>query len=83
MKAIRVEQFGEPEVMKLVEVPDLQPGPGEVLIRMHRDRLGAPFSADESRGQMGPGGGQYRLGIGQMAGLVFLTKRLVEVGSKE
>ncbi|HXA08382.1 MAG TPA: NADPH:quinone reductase [Chthoniobacterales bacterium] len=35
MKAIRVEQFGEPEVMKLIEVPPLQPGRGEVLVRMH------------------------------------------------
>src|SRR5450432_4555509 len=35
MKAIRVEQFGEPEVMKLVEVPQPQPGPGQVLVRMH------------------------------------------------
>jgi NADPH2:quinone reductase len=35
MKAIRVEQFGEPEVMKLVEVSPLQPGPGQVLVRVH------------------------------------------------
>ena len=35
MKAIRVEEFGEPEVMKLVEVPPLRPGPGQVLVRMH------------------------------------------------
>ncbi len=35
MKAIRVEGFGEPEVMKLVEVPRLRPGPGEVLVRVH------------------------------------------------
>lgn len=35
MKAIRVEQFGEPEVMKMVETPELEPGPGEVLVRMH------------------------------------------------
>lgn len=35
MKAIRVEQFGEPEVMRLVEVPQLQLGPGQVLVRMH------------------------------------------------
>lgn len=35
MKAIRVEEFGGPEVMKLIEMPQLRPGPGEVLVRMH------------------------------------------------
>lgn len=35
MKAIRVEEFGGPEVMKLVEVPPLRPEPGQVLVRMH------------------------------------------------
>jgi NADPH:quinone reductase len=35
MKAISVEQFGEPEVMKLVELPRPQAGPGQVLVRMH------------------------------------------------
>jgi NADPH2:quinone reductase len=35
MKAIRVEQFGEPEVMKLVEVPQPRPEAGQVLVRMH------------------------------------------------
>ncbi len=34
MKAIRVEKFGEPGVMKLVEVPPLEPGPGQVLVRV-------------------------------------------------
>lgn len=34
MKAIRVAQFGGPEVMKLVDVPDPAPGPGEVLVRV-------------------------------------------------
>ena len=34
MKAICVKQFGEPEVMRLVEMPDPQPGPDEVLIRI-------------------------------------------------
>ncbi len=33
MKAIRVHEFGEPEVMKLEEVPDPKPGPGQVLVR--------------------------------------------------
>jgi threonine dehydrogenase-like Zn-dependent dehydrogenase len=29
-----VEEFGGPEVMKLIETPQLPPGPGEVLVRM-------------------------------------------------
>jgi NADPH2:quinone reductase len=32
MKAIRVHQFGGPEVLKLEELPPLQPGPGQVLV---------------------------------------------------
>jgi NADPH:quinone reductase len=35
MKAIRVHQFGGPEAMKLEEVPDLRPGAGQLLIRIH------------------------------------------------
>jgi NADPH2:quinone reductase len=35
MKAIRVYRFGEPEVMRLEEAPDLRPGPGEVVVRLH------------------------------------------------
>src|SRR4051794_23923604 len=35
MKAIRVEQFGEPDVMRLVEVPDPEAGPEQVLVRIH------------------------------------------------
>jgi NADPH:quinone reductase len=35
MKAIRVHQFGDPEVMVLDEVPDLVPGDGQVLVRLH------------------------------------------------
>ncbi|HMK75744.1 MAG TPA: NADPH:quinone reductase [Thermodesulfobacteriota bacterium] len=35
MKAIRVHEFGEPEKMRLEEVPDPQCGPGQVLVRVH------------------------------------------------
>ncbi len=34
MKAIRVEEFGEPDVMKLVDVPMPEPGAGELLVRV-------------------------------------------------
>jgi NADPH2:quinone reductase len=35
MKAIRVHEFGGPEVLQLEEVPTPQAGPGQVLVRMH------------------------------------------------
>ena len=35
MKAIRVHEFGGPEVLRLEEMPTPQPGPGQVLVRMH------------------------------------------------
>ena len=41
MKAIRVHQFGGPEVMKLEDVPDPQPAAGQVLVRLHDVRTGA------------------------------------------
>ena len=34
MQAIRVHEHGGPEVLRLEEIPDPQPGPGEVLIRV-------------------------------------------------
>ena len=35
MKAIRVHEFGGPEKLVLEQVPDLRPGPGEVVVRIH------------------------------------------------
>jgi NADPH:quinone reductase len=35
MKAIRVSQFGDPDVLQLAEVPTPRPGPGQVLVRVH------------------------------------------------
>src|SRR5688572_29509117 len=34
MKAIRVEQFGGPEVLRIAEVPVPRPGIGQVLVRI-------------------------------------------------
>jgi len=34
MKAIRVDEFGEPDVMRLVEMAEPEPGPDQVLIRI-------------------------------------------------
>ena len=36
MRAIRIERFGGPEVMELVEVPDPEPGDGEVVVEVAR-----------------------------------------------
>lgn len=35
MKAIRVRQFGEPDVMQLEDVPELVPGKGQVVVRLY------------------------------------------------
>jgi len=35
MKAIRVHAYGDPEVMRLEDVPEPEPGPGEVLVRVY------------------------------------------------
>src|SRR6266404_7542275 len=39
MRAIQMTEFGGPEVLKLVELPMPEPGPGEVLIRVTRAGL--------------------------------------------
>src|SRR5919201_2075026 len=35
MKAIRVHEFGGPEKLVLEEVPDLRPGEGELVVKIH------------------------------------------------
>jgi NADPH2:quinone reductase len=47
MRAIVVNELGGPEVLKLGEAPRPEPGPGQVLIRVHR--AGVNFSDTERR----------------------------------
>jgi NADPH2:quinone reductase len=35
MKAIQIHQFGGPEVLKLEEIPDPKPAPGQVVVKVH------------------------------------------------
>jgi NADPH:quinone reductase len=35
MKAIRVKAFGDPSVLQIEDVPDLTPGPGQVVVELH------------------------------------------------
>src|SRR6516162_6627163 len=35
MRAVGVTEFGPPEVLHLVSLPDPEPGPGEVRLRVH------------------------------------------------
>src|SRR3954449_12575596 len=47
MRAIQIEEFGGPEVLKLVELPAPEPKPGEVLIKV--SRAGMNFAATHQR----------------------------------
>ena len=36
MRAIQIQEFGGPEVLELVELPDPEPGDGEVVVEVAR-----------------------------------------------
>jgi NADPH:quinone reductase-like Zn-dependent oxidoreductase len=42
MRAVRVHEFGGPDALRLDEVPVPEPGPGEVLVRVHAVALNPP-----------------------------------------
>lgn len=42
MKSVVFRRTGGPEVLELVELPDPQPGPGEILVRSHASAIGWP-----------------------------------------
>jgi NADPH2:quinone reductase len=52
MKAIVVEQFGAPDVLRLVDVPDPRPGPHEVVVRVRAIGVN-PVDAYRRSGQYG------------------------------
>ena len=49
MKAIRVQEFGPPEVLKLQEIPTPRPAAGEVLVRIHAAGVN-PYEAAQRAG---------------------------------
>ncbi|GGP36688.1 oxidoreductase [Streptomyces abikoensis] len=53
MHAIRIEEHGGPEVMRWTELPDPDPGPGEVLVRL--GVAGVNYMDVGARAQGGPG----------------------------
>lgn len=49
MKAIRVQEFGPPEVLQLQEIPTPRPAAGEVLVRIHAAGVN-PYEAAQRAG---------------------------------
>jgi NADPH2:quinone reductase len=47
MRAVVVSRLGGPEVLELSEAPRPEPGPGQVLVRVHR--AGVNFTDTERR----------------------------------
>ena len=52
MKAVRFHEFGGPEVLRLEDVPDPEPGDGEVLVRLVASGVN-PTDASRRAGRMG------------------------------
>lgn len=63
MRAIRIDEFGGPEVLRVVDVPEPEPGPGEVLIRVVR--AGLNFADTHQRHNQYVGGAQLPMIPGQ------------------
>jgi len=42
MKAIQIKSYGGPEVIEYVDLPDPEPGPGQVLVKAHSLGVGYP-----------------------------------------
>src|SRR5665213_4615567 len=53
MKAIRVHQFGDPQVLKLEDLPDPKPGDGQVIVRVRAVGIN-PVETYVRAGKYGP-----------------------------
>lgn len=51
MKAVRFSQFGGPEVLEIVDLPDPHAGPGQIRVAVHAAGIGtaSPASHDYLR----------------------------------
>lgn len=70
MRAIQIQAHGGPEVLKLVELPDPTPGPGEILIR--QEAVGLNFIDTYYRTGLYPARLPVTLGV-EAAGVVEAT----------
>ncbi|MFI0454196.1 NADP-dependent oxidoreductase [Actinomadura sp. 6N118] len=77
MRAVRVEKFGVPEVMQVVEVPDAVAGVGEVLVRAIASSVN-PVDVKTCEGAIGEGMPPLPMTLGwDLAGIV------VDAGTSE
>lgn len=63
MRAVRIDEFGGPEVLKVVEIPIPEPAPGEALIRVTRSGLN--FADTHQRHDQYVGGAELPMIPGQ------------------
>ncbi|GAA4615296.1 NADP-dependent oxidoreductase [Actinoallomurus liliacearum] len=70
MRAIQIDRFGTPDVLTLVEAPDPEPGPGEVLIRTVATSIN-PVDDKTREGAIGEGTPPLPMTLGwDLAGIV-------------
>ncbi|UNZ16952.1 NADP-dependent oxidoreductase [Streptomyces sp. 891-h] len=70
MRAVQIDRFGAPDVLGLVEVPQPEPGPGEVLIRTVATSIN-PVDDKTREGAIGEGAPPLPMRLGwDLAGIV-------------
>lgn len=77
MKAIRYHDHGDADVLTVDDVPTPEPGPGEVLVRIHAASVN-PIDTYVREGGVEPAGGLPHVGGADMAGVVETVGEGVE-----